>query len=326
MINQLQQNLYTFNVTLPNTALKQINAYVIKSEDRSLLIDTGYNLPESRSDLLAGLQELEIDLDQLDVFITHLHSDHTGLTPLFQDAGARIFCGQVDGQILEATLTSEFWQEMLEQYHQYGMSEIETNLDQNPLYALRPQEAVNYTYVNPGEVLSYGGYHLKIVDLPGHTPGHLGLYNPEDNWLLAGDTVLDPISPNITYWGSAHGDILGQYFQTLNHLAKQSLDLIYPAHRQIIHQPSQRIQELLAHHQQRLDEIFQAMKPGIDYTANELSASISWRVKFKSWDDFPVSQKYFAVGETMAHLVHLYTIGAIKCQDKQGVLYFSKPH
>ena len=40
----------------------------------------------------------------------------------------------------------------------------------------------------------------------------------------------------------------------------------------------------------------------------------------RNWEEFPVSQRWFAVGETIAHLDYLMTKGAVKCDiDSEGV-------
>jgi len=46
---------------------------------RSLLIDTGLNHPECRAALDAGLKALGVQFSDLNVFITHMHSDHLSL-------------------------------------------------------------------------------------------------------------------------------------------------------------------------------------------------------------------------------------------------------
>ena len=58
-------------------------------------------------------------------------------------------------------------------------------------------------FVNPeiiaqeGDVLHYGGYSLQAVETPGHTPGHMCLYDAEKKLLFCGDHILGTITPNI---------------------------------------------------------------------------------------------------------------------------------
>ena len=73
-------DIYKIPVTLPNNPLKILNSYVIRTPDENLVIDTGFNQPECLEALTAGLKELSIDMDHTTLFLTHLHSDHVGLT------------------------------------------------------------------------------------------------------------------------------------------------------------------------------------------------------------------------------------------------------
>ena len=44
MYTHIEDNIYTIPVPLPNNPLRSLNSYVIKGEDRNLLIDTGFRL------------------------------------------------------------------------------------------------------------------------------------------------------------------------------------------------------------------------------------------------------------------------------------------
>ena len=81
MYTHIEDNIYTIPVPLPGNPLKCLNSYVIKDGKRSLVIDTGFRMPECREALTTGLAELGIDMNKADIFLTHLHSDHTGLAP-----------------------------------------------------------------------------------------------------------------------------------------------------------------------------------------------------------------------------------------------------
>jgi glyoxylase-like metal-dependent hydrolase (beta-lactamase superfamily II) len=80
MYSKIEENIYCIPVTLPDSPLKSLNAYVVRGS-RNLLIDTGYRRKECLDCLMEGLGELGISMDDTDIFLTHLHSDHTGLAP-----------------------------------------------------------------------------------------------------------------------------------------------------------------------------------------------------------------------------------------------------
>ena len=81
--------------------------------------------------------------------------------------------------------------------------------------------------------------------------------------------------------------------------------------------------ELLAHHEKRLDEAEQVVAAGEHMCAYEAAAHMSWSIRAKSWEDFPDAQKWFATGETLAHLVYLSNHGRlIQYTDEQGLFEY----
>ena len=82
MYTHIEGNIYLIPVPLPDNPLRNLNSYVIRAEGggRHLLIDTGFRRDECRDALLAGLGELDVRLEDTDIFLTHLHSDHTSRT------------------------------------------------------------------------------------------------------------------------------------------------------------------------------------------------------------------------------------------------------
>ena len=79
MIEEIQPSLFRLEVPLPNSPLKFLNSYVVRSSARNLIIDTGLNRKECLDAMQGGLKQLDIDLAKTDFFITHLHADHFGL-------------------------------------------------------------------------------------------------------------------------------------------------------------------------------------------------------------------------------------------------------
>ena len=206
----------------------------------------------------------------------------------------------------------------------YGIGDTEIDITDNPGFNYKLDRPVEYEILTPGENFSVGDYNFEILDLKGHTPGHIGLYEKNHKILFGADTVLDPITPNITFWGFKYKDILGEYMDTLRYLRSMDIDYIFPTHRKIITDHVTRIDELLHHHYVRMQEILDVMDYDKQYTVRDISAVITWNIRADSWDDFPKPQKWFATGETMSHMEHLYSKGYLKMIDDNGTLKFNK--
>ena len=99
-IEKIADNIYTFPIVLPNNPLKWLNCYVVSSANRNLLIDTGFNRPECREALLDGMRQLGLTADNTDIFLTHLHSDHTGNAAYLAGEGFNILMGRTDHRVI----------------------------------------------------------------------------------------------------------------------------------------------------------------------------------------------------------------------------------
>lgn len=307
----MARNILSFPIRLPDNPLKWLNCYVIRGENggRDLLIDTGFNCPECFSDLENGMRELNMDCANTDVFFTHCHADHTGNAAALQKLGCRLLMGRKDYE----HLTKTPWQTQLLRMEREGVppgiiDELGAK-DPNSWMVSGPFTAELF---EEGDILRYGGYELRCIVTPGHTPGHICLYSAPDRLMLTGDHVLFDVTPNIT--AAAPGiDSLGSYMESLKKIAAYPVSLALPGHRtsgdKSFHE---RVGELYRHHLNRLAEAERivAEHPGIN--AYDAAGLMSWQIRARDWEDFPLSQKWFATGEALAHLVHLVYSGKIE--------------
>lgn len=81
--------------------------------------------------------------------------------------------------------------------------------------------------VHEGDVIDLGGRELLIIDIPGHTPGSIGIIDKKNRVLISGDSIQDG---EIFMFGP--GRNLNQYIQSLKRLSKyeELYDEIYPMH------------------------------------------------------------------------------------------------
>ena len=117
-------------------------------------------------------------------------------------------------------------------------------------------------------------------------------------------------------------DSLHMYLSSLDKVAKLEVTSVLPGHRKPWHNHQGRLEELKEHHRKRLDEAVTALRGG-DKTAYEVTPYITWQIKYKNWEDFPIAQKFFAVGETLAHLKYLETDGKARSYLENGYIHYS---
>jgi glyoxylase-like metal-dependent hydrolase (beta-lactamase superfamily II) len=172
-----------------------------------------------------------------------------------------------------------------------------------------------------GDEIEVGDYLFRCVETPGHSPGHMCLYEASKKVLVCGDHILFDITPNITHWEQLDNS-LKHYLTNLEKVYKLDVNLVLPGHRRLLSDHRKRINELQEHHRSRLDEALLALESG-EKMAWDVAPYITWDIEFNSWQDFPSVQKFFAIGETIAHLDYLAADGKIRKETKNHKVMYS---
>lgn len=324
MLEEIRENLYRIPIPLPRNPLKELNSYLIRGKDRSLLIDTGFRLPECRQALAEGLAQAGADREHLDILVTHIHTDHTGLSAEFVGPGRSIYIGEGDYPFTKQKFEDDFWAVMDKRFHQEGFPDEEARIvvDTNPARNLGPQlDLPIYRPIQDGDVLTVGDCRLEVIAAPGHTPGQICLWMEKEQILFTADHVLFDITPNIAMWPNLE-NALGHYLASLRRVRALPVKLALPGHRHT-DDFTQRIDQLLLHHRNRVAETLSIVQKAPGQTAYEIAARMTWDIRAKSWADFPLNQKWFAVGEALAHLELLMEEGRVRRQtDEAGIFRY----
>ena len=314
MIERIRENIFRITVPMPNNPLKYLNAYVLRGRDRTLLIDTGLNRDSCRQALMQGLHELGVSIEGTDILITHMHSDHSGLAPSLNAQGATIRMSEADGEVL---IQPADWEGILYFARLNGLPEdqLQKTIDTHPGFKYRPQGDIEIHELGDTDIIEWAGMELHCLLTPGHSRGHLCFYQPDQELLLAGDMLLEEITPNISQWRPGRNP-LAEYFDSLDRLDTLDVSLVLPGHRRLFSNSHQRIQELKSHHHERLEELRTIVRahPG---HAFDIASHMSWDLDTRDWEKFPLAQKWFATGEALAHLSYLESLGEIS-KDTSG--------
>ena len=323
MFEEILPDLYRIEIPLPKSPLKSLNSYLIKDGERSLIIDTGMNREECLRPMRASLEKLDVDLSKTDFFITHLHADHLGLVGRLATATSKVYFSETEVSIVGSQAVGERWQELNAFWQSNGFPEDELKRvwESHPGYRYSPKGQLDFCIVKEGDTIEIGGYSFRCIETPGHTPGHMCLYEADKKILVAGDHILIDITPNITCWLELK-NALGAYLASLEKVYPLDVNLVLPGHRSIWNDHKRRIRELQEHHQNRLSEALSALEDG-DKSAWEVAPYIAWDIDCNSWEEFPSVQKWFAVGETIAHLDYLAADGKIRKKTKDHTISYS---
>lgn len=325
MITKVSNNpeIYKIEVPLEGSPLKNLSSYVLKSQGASLVVDTGFNMPGSFNALSSGLRELNVDMSDKNtvLFLTHVHSDHVGLVPRIAK-GCRILMSAKDQAVFRAYMQNEAWDASDEYYKKHGMpsSELLEIKTANPARAFRPDAGFDMESINDGDTLQIGDVSLTAIATPGHSPGHMCLADLKHSILFAGDHILFDITSNIAVWQGFMEDALGDYLDSLRKIRSLDIQLCLSGHRESAAPANERIDEILAHHDRRLNNILDILSRRPCISAYETASHMTWNMRGKSWREFSPAQKWFAVGETISHLEYLRIRKRISCKMQDGIL------
>ena len=278
------------------------------------------------NEMRAGLRKLAVDMNKTDLFITHLHVDHMGLADSLATGNSKVYLNEQETHhpLFHPEDLPGYWQKLLNVYVANGLpaEDAQRTLESHPAnrYGMKGQHPL--TALRDGDVIEVGDFHFQCVSTPGHSPGHMCLYEPNKKILVAGDHVLSTITPNIAYWLDMD-DPLNEYLTNLEKVRALDVRITLPGHRQIIRDLPARVAELQGHHRDRLNEVLAALHDGAK-TAAQIAPHITWDIPYNSWEEFPPLQKWFAFSETLAHIRYLENKGKVRSQEQnEKILYYA---
>ena len=180
---------------------------------------------------------------------------------------------------------------------------------------------MSFHILKEGNEIVISDYVFKCIETPGHTWGHMCLYEPDKRIFIAGDHILKDITPAITLW-SDEWNPLKEYLESLDKVYKLDIETVLPGHGAIFRNCKERIKELKDHHQKRLGEIISILEKGRK-SAFQVASQMKWDTIYSSWSMYPVLQKWFATGETISHLKYLEAKGLVRKEMKSHNILFS---
>ena len=322
MMEEILPDLYKIDIPLPRSPLRAVNSYLIKAHGRFLIIDTGMNREECRREMLSSLKKLDVDLKKTDFFITHMHTDHLGLVADLASEESVVYFNRPEASALDFR---KHWQETSAFFrlNAFPENELKKAFEGHPGYKYNMMKQVDFHILEEGDTVEAGDYRFRCIETPGHSPGHICLYEANKKLLVSGDHILLDITPNISLW-SWERNALKEYLASLDKVCTLELNLVLPGHGHVFNDLRTRVLELKQHHKNRTNEILSILGGGAK-NAYQISSLMTWDVEYSSWELFPSFQKWFAVGETLSHLKYLEEDGLVqsKMQGNEIVFYLA---
>lgn len=328
----LRPGLHWLRMPLP-FALNHINLWALDDAHEGAaswtIVDAGIATTEIRT-LWQALWDGPLSEKPLSrMLVTHMHPDHVGnaawlITHFSGAQPARLWMSATDH--LTATLACQetvgYGGERAADYFQShglhdpaGLTKIR---ERGGYYAsMVPSVPPVYRRMQDGQRIEIGDRTWQCLAGYGHSPEHIALLNERDGVLISGDMLLPRISTNVSVTDvEPEADALGQFLSSLERMTALPSDtLALPSHGLPFTGIHARIQQLQDHHRDRLEEVLNACRQG------PMTAADMLPVLFKRSLD--LHQTTFAMGESVAHLNHLWHLGQLRrCQDAEGTWRF----
>jgi glyoxylase-like metal-dependent hydrolase (beta-lactamase superfamily II) len=277
-----------------------VNCYLLL-DDPLTVVDPGMLWDDSTTQHTVALAANHRRLDEVSqVVVTHGHPDHFGAAGwIAEQSGALVICGRGDA----AKLLGLGPARMTDLPTRLGIPE-DLRLKFASFYegvALlsHPIPDGKLRLLDDGDELVAGGRTWQVHVTPGHSVGHVSLYDPMDQTLLSGDHLLACITPNPVLEPDADSvdgrrRSLIEYLASLERFVQLDPIRVLPGHGPRFTDVLTLTEATRRHHDRRADEVLDVVRSLGEPTPYELAMSL-----FPHLEDFTIM---LGVSEAVGHL------------------------
>ena len=303
---------------LPTDGLRAVNVYAIETDDGLTLVDGGWAIEAGRAALDKGLAQIGHGAADIRRFlVTHVHRDHyTQAVVVRREFGSRIALGLGDKPTLDRVHAPTDDDRIPALIREAGGAALAERWAR--MFDGAGPDLSHWDYPDEwldGDVdLTVGTRALRAVATPGHTQGHYVFAEPDAGLLFAGDHVLSTITPSIGFEPVPAALPLGDFLGSLTKVRSMPDAMLLPAHGPVAPSAHARVDELMAHHDDRLAQCREALAPE-GRSAYDVAARLTWTRHEHPLADLDTFNQTLAVLETRAHLELLVARGDAAAAD-----------
>ncbi len=184
----------------------QVNTYLVISAGEAMIVDPGMLLPEEDSALFEYIKNHGLSVTQ--IVNTHLHLDH-----IFGIASAA-----KEYELTPKAHPADFplGQSLANQARSFGL----------PADSLHQPE--KWDELTDGQTLTVGDLTIKVIAVPGHSPGGIALYCAQEGWVITGDSLFQSSIGRTDLPGGNHQQLINSVRTRLLTLPPETK--VYPGH------------------------------------------------------------------------------------------------
>lgn len=174
-------------------SLGAVNCFVIDDGPAGLvLVDTGYK--DSAGKIFASIEKSGKSPAQIRrIILTHTHPDHGGsAAEIVRRTGATVIAHPSDAALAEQGIAGRLPHVLSPGLINWIVFTMFIKYSPNAIPRVQVDQRVN-----DGDVLPIAG-GLQVIHTPGHSAGHIALYLPKDDVLIAGDICANMLGPGLS--------------------------------------------------------------------------------------------------------------------------------
>jgi glyoxylase-like metal-dependent hydrolase (beta-lactamase superfamily II) len=300
-----------------------VNCFLLPDGEVVDVIDCGMKAEESISLILSAVERLAGPGGRLRrLVVTHIHPDHYGgAGELTSRSAAELYLHRLEVPMVHPRYLEI--EQLVEQVGRYllvhGVPKDEADFIKNASRGIRefvtPAEPA--VQLEGTELLQMGGRRLRVEWTPGHSPGHVCLYDVDAALLFSGDQLLPQSSPNIGLHPQSTPNPLDDYLNGLRRIIELKPALVLPSHGSPFADAWTRVDEMVDHHRRRKLQMLDVLG---DREMNGWQVAIAvWGVRSNLFD------MRMALQEGLAHLQSLSLEGRIEKRASPQAVTWRRP-
>lgn len=201
---------------------EKVHSFLIIGQAKAALIDTGLGI--------ANIKEITDQLTDLPISVitTHVHTDHIGSHGSFDD----IYVHQADSDWLKNGIQGR----TLEQIRFDLTRDLTRELpEDSDLGNFVPFVGEASGFLEDGQTIDLGERQLRIYHTPGHSPGHITIWDEQTHYLFTGD-LLYAESPIYAFYPSTSPEDLVNSWEKISRISDVSM--VFGSHNRLGLEPS----------------------------------------------------------------------------------------
>ena len=321
--------VHQLRIPFPEGIDRFTNAYVIEGNRGSILVDCGWDSSEAVWAFREELRGERLSFEDINwVVVTHVHPDHFGLASKLRElCGAKIIMHRADAELIHSRYVD--FAALAEATEKVLLSHGVPPEDASEMREASAWAAQFVTAIEPdmlvedGDTVSNGTFQLEVLHTPGHTPGHICLYDPRKRRLFCGDAVLFDAVPQVGLHPQSGNDPAGDFVESLDYIGQKSVSFVFPGHGPVFNSLGIRTEEILRLLGARQQQILHVLEEGLK-TAYEVTRALPWKVDGTDADFATLSPRERRAGvcEVAAWLSHLRGSGKVAGLEQSGKTVF----